>query len=754
MTSPQRQPLLHDLTVTLAAPTVVLSAPDGNLDAATPGAGVQGLFHADVRAVSLLRVTLRPVGTPSGEHAGKASLAVGGAGVADGGGAGTGAADRNSTGTGVADGDSTGTGAADGDSTGWLPVVAVMTAADGPGRSRFVGLAQALGDAVPDPTVRVDRRRILNPGLLTEQLTVHSTATAPVRLAVRVEIAGDLTPLEHAKAGLTARSPLTPVGELSSGSGGLSWSDGTVAVAVSAPGATPDAERSTLTWTLTVEPGESVDLHLAVEITEPDAVVTAADPRPTWQRPDVAADDRRLPALVAQSLDDLYSLRMATAASPGDTFLAAGIPWFFTLFGRDSLWAARMLLPLGTDLALGTLRTLAARQGTRTDPASEEEPGKILHEVRRGVFDDGMGLRLPPVYYGTVDATPLWICLLHDAWRWGLPVEDVEPLLPALKTALGWIDTAARAEGGFLKYIDHRGTGLANQGWKDSADAVRFADGRLAEAPLALAEVQGYAYEAALAGAALLDAFGLPDGEHWRTFASDLADRFRARFWVADQQGPYPAMALDASGRPVDAVASNMGHLLATGILNADESAAVAARLAAPDMSDAYGLRTMSSRSGGYGPLRYHCGTVWPHDTAIAVTGLARSGHSDAAARLIEGVLAAAPAFDYRLPELWGGDARTDTPAPVPYPAACRPQAWSAAAAIALMTAMTGLDPDVPAGRLRLRPTGPLPVGALGVAGLTVAGERLDIAIGSGGRVESVTAPAGLVVEEQAALRA
>ncbi|MFI5679995.1 glycogen debranching N-terminal domain-containing protein [Streptomyces cellulosae] len=730
MTSTERQPLLHDLSVTLAAPTVVLSQPDGNLDAAAPGAAVQGVFHADVRAVSLLRVTLRPDHAPSGGHPGKTPPAAGG--------------------------EDAGTAAGAGETVGadWVPVVPVMNATDGPGRSRFVGLAQALGDAVPDPTVRVDRRRTVTPGLLTEHLTVRSTATTPVHLAVRVEVAGDLVTLDHTKAGLAPGSPAKPTSELLSGAGVLRWGDGAVAVAASAAGATPDAEGSTLTWTLTVKPGESADLRLAVEVSEPGAVVTAASSRPTWQRPDVIADDRRLHALVAQSLDDLHSLRMATAAAPGDTFLAAGVPWFFTLFGRDSLWAARMLLPLGTDLALGTLRTLAAQQGTRTDPAAEEEPGKILHEMRRDVFDDGMGLRLPPVYYGTVDATPLWVCLLHDAWRWGLPAAHIEPLLPALTAALGWIDAAARAGDGFLSYIDHSGTGLSNQGWKDSADAARFADGRLAQAPLALAEVQGYAYEAALAGAALLDAFALPDGDRWRTFAADLAERFRSRFWVSDQHGPYPAMALDGSGRPVDAVTSNMGHLLATGILNADEIATVAARLAAPDMSDAYGLRTMSSNSGGYGPLRYHCGTVWPHDTAIAVTGLARSGHPQAAARLIEGILEAAPAFDYRLPELWGGDARTDTPAPVPYPAACRPQAWSAASAIALMTAMTGLDPDVPTGRIHLRPTGPLPVGALTVAGLTVAGERLDMTIGSDGRMESVSALAGLIVEEHPASRA
>jgi len=722
-----RQPLLHDLTVTLTAPTVVLSRPDGDLDAAVAGGGVQGLFHADVRALSLLRVTVR--GLPDG-------------------------------------------GAAAAEDVPWWPVEPVLAVADGPGRSRFVGLARALGDDVPDPTVRLDRDRTVSPGRLDERITVRSSAIRPVRLAVRVELAGDLVTLEHAKAGRPAgaavgsaiaagrtdaagepvvRSAGRPVPG-ADGRPALGWGDGTVSVAVHAPGAVADAGAGTLVWELTVAPDSAADLGFVVEVRDPGAAVLAAGPAPTWRRPQVTADDRRLTALLEQSLDDLESLRMATADRPDDTFLAAGAPWFFTLFGRDSLWAARLMLPLGTELALGTLHTLAARQGVRSDPEAEEEPGKILHELRRGVFDDGSGLRLPPAYYGTVDATPLWVCLLHDAWRWGLRAQDVEPLLPALVAALDWVRAAAAAGGGFLSYVDHSGSGLANQGWKDSGDSVRFADGRLAGPPVALAEVQGYAHEAARGGATLLDAFGLPGGDRWRAFAADLEGRFRARFWTVDDRGPYPAMALDGSGRRVDAVASNMAHLLGTGLLDADESAVVAARLAAPDMSDAFGLRTMSSRAGGFGALRYHCGAVWPHDTAIAVTGLVRAGKGEAAAGLVEGLLAASAAFDGRLPELWGGDARDRLPAPVPYPAACRPQAWSAASAVGLVSSVLGLAPDVPGGRLVVRPVRPSPVGALAVEGLQVAGERLDVAVDRDGRVESVRAAAGLSVEESAAV--
>lgn len=700
---PPRQPLLHDLVVTLAAPTVVLAAPDGDLDATAPGAGVQGVFHADVRVVSLLRVTVAPVPAGSEEP---------------------------------------------GPDPAWERPVPVLAAADGAGRTRFVGLARGLGDDVADPTVRVERGRRVTPGRLEETFTVRSSATDGVRLALRVEVAGDLVPVEHAKAGLPPGPPAGPAGgqpPAATGTAALRWGDDAVQVLASAPGAVADGTRGTLTWVLDVAPDTAADVRLVVTVTDPGAAVVPAV-TPPWRRPEVTADDRRLPVLLAQSLDDLASLRMATASAPGDTFLAAGAPWFLTLFGRDSLWAARMLLPLGTDLALGTLRTLAAYQGVRTDPAAEEEPGKILHELRRGVFDTGGALRLPPVYYGTVDATPLWVCLLHDAWRWGLPAADVEPLLPALGAALEWVGAAAAAGGGFLSYVDHSGSGLANQGWKDSGDAVRFDDGALAAPPVALAEVQGYAYEAAVSGAELLDAFDLPGAARWRDFAADLAVRFRERYWVDGADGRYPALALDGAGRVVDAVASNMGHLLGTGILDAEEAADVAARLGAPDMSGGFGLRTMSARAGGFGVMRYHCGTVWPHDTAVAVAGLVRTGHRDVAAGLLGGVLDAAPAFGNRLPELWSGDARDAVPGPVAYPAACRPQAWAAAAPVAMTAALLGLEPDAPAGRLVVRRgDGPLPVGALAVRGLTMAGGRLDVEVDRDGEV-AVVAPEGIEV--------
>ena len=403
-----------------------------------------------------------------------------------------------------------------------------------------------------------------------------------------------------------------------------------------------------------------------------------------------------------------------------------------------------MLLPLGTELAAGTLRTLASRQGMVDEPVSAEEPGKILHEIRRPPAD-GRATVLPAVYYGTVDATPLWVCLLADAWRWGMPAAEVAALLPAAERALQWMVTDGDSDGdGFLEYVDKSGRGLANQGWKDSGDSIRFADGRIAVGPVALAEVQSYAYEAALAGADLLDAFHRPGGDRWRGYAADLRLRFAEKFWCSDDLGPYPVLALDGAKSPVDAPASNMGHLLASGIVPPAQARQIADRLIHPSMSSGFGLRTMSSAAGGYSPLSYHCGSVWPHDTAIAIHGLCRAGFPAQAMVLAEGLLAAGAAFGGRLPELFGGFSRDEMPVPVPYPASCRPQAWSAASAVVLVQSMLGLVVDVPAGEIRISPAPG--VGALAVSGLRVAGADLDVTVDSAGRVVSALTDAAVTV--------
>ncbi|MFB9412397.1 amylo-alpha-1,6-glucosidase [Dactylosporangium matsuzakiense] len=440
----------------------------------------------------------------------------------------------------------------------------------------------------------------------------------------------------------------------------------------------------------------------------------------------VRADDRRLDELVRAGVEDLDALRRADGP---DVYYTAGSPWYLTLFGRDSLWAARLALPMGTAVAAGTLRALARRQGTRHDPDTDEEPGKILHEVR----PPDASYHLPPVYYGTVDATALWVSTLADAWRWGLPPSEVEPLLSNVERALDWL----AGHDGFIAYRASA-KGLTNHGWKDSGDGVQHADGRIAEGPLALSEVQAYAYRAALDGAALLDVFGRGGGDRWRAWAADLAERFRKAFWCP---GGYPAIALDGSGAQVDSVASNMGHLLGTGLLNAEESRAVAGHVAA--LASPFGVRTVAPGSGGYNPLSYHLGSVWPHDTAIALVGLARDGHRAEAAALVRALVAAGERFGFRLPELYGGD-----DAPTPYPAACRPQAWSAAAGPALLTALLGLDVDVPAGRVTISPLWPSPVGGYRIRGLRIGSGALDVSVTADGAATVHSAPAGLTVQK------
>ncbi|GAA5200435.1 glycogen debranching N-terminal domain-containing protein [Rugosimonospora acidiphila] len=622
----------------------------------------------------------------------------------------------------------------------------VMHSLEGVHAARFVSLARRLGNDGPDPTVRIDRLREAAADGLTEEIRVSSSADDPVLATVTVELGCDLAPMDVVKhGGTTTPRPARHAG------GELVWSTEATSVHVGGEGALVEPAPASLTWTIEVPPGQTVTLRWRVRVVTTAAAVTAAHEPVEWSRPELVADDRRLVRLLRRSLDDLAALRLAEPAARADTFLGGGVPWFLTLFGRDSIWAARMLLPTGTGLAAGTLRTLARRQGERTDPASGEAPGKIMHELRYGGLFAVHADAAPAVYYGTIDATPLWISLLHDAWRWGMPEAEVAALLPNLRAALGWLAEHADPNGdGFIEYLDLSGRGLANQGWKDSGDSVRFRDGRIASGPIALCEVQGYAYQAAVNAAALLTAFGQPGARRWLDYADAMALRFRERFWVDGPDGRYPALALDRDGRPVDSLTSNIGHLLGTGLLNDAESAEVAAALGSPAMSSGFGLRTMSAGDGGFSPLSYHCGSVWPHDTAIAVAGLARAGFGVEAAELVEGVLAAAEGFGYRLPELYGGDDRAKVGRPVPYPAACHPQAWSAAASVAILQAALGLEADVPAGELRVRPIAGAPLGAIRAGGLRVAGRPVEVALDADGRIDVTGLPDSIRVVEPA----
>ena len=540
-----------------------------------------------------------------------------------------------------------------------------------------VGVLPGLGDPGRDPTVWLRRARTVAPDGITETFTLVNRSTAELVVTVELAVGADLARIEEIRDG-RSRPAAVPVID----GDAVVWRDGATEVRLTAPGAAVDAAR--LTWPVRVPARGSVAVRWTLAVTDPDAVVAAAT---TPLRRPARPVDRGIAALLDRSLADLDGL-LAVEPRSGDLFAAAGAPWYLTLFGRDALWTATLLLPVDPQIAAGTVRTLARLQGTRHDPASGEQPGKILHERRRGTTVHGGGLVLPPVYYGTIDATPLWITLLRDAWRHGMPDAEVGALRPHLEAALGWLrDQADRDRDGFAEYLDESGHGLANQGWKDSVDAIRYPDGRIADGPVALCEVQGYAHEAALAGAELLDAFG-GDGGPWRAWAAALADRFRAAFWVRDARGPFPALALDGAKRPVDTPTSNIGHLLGTGLLDDAESAAVGARLVSPDLASGYGLRTMSASAGGYSPLSYHCGSVWPHDTAIAIRGLLRTGQRERAALLAGQLLDAAGALGWQLPELFAGYGRDEVAAPVPYPTSCRPQAWSAAAAVVVAEAL------------------------------------------------------------------
>ena len=470
--------------------------------------------------------------------------------------------------------------------------------------------------------------------------------------------------------------------------------------------------------------------------------------------PSVESDYPNLGAIVASGAEDLGALRMFDPEFPERTVVAAGAPWFMTLFGRDSLLTSWMALLADPDLALGVLQTLARFQGKDVDARSEEEPGRILHEMRFGEAAT-LSLEGGRIYYGTADATPLFVILLGELRRWGLAAEAVDGLLPHAEAAMAWIESFGDRDGdGYVEYQRTTDHGLANQGWKDSWDGIQFADGTLARGPIALAEVQGYVYSASLAWAYFLAERGRDDeAARWRSRAADLKRRFNEDFWLDDKQ--CFAVALDGDKRAVDAVASNQGHCLWTGIVAPEKAAGVARALLSPEMFSGWGVRTMSSASAGYNPIGYHTGTVWPHDNAIVAAGLVRYGFIAEAHSVIAAMLDAAVAKGNRLPELFAGLDRTDFPSVVPYPTSCSPQAWAAASPLAFVRSLLRLDPWVPHGKVWLAPETLPGMSKLTVANIPLAGGRVSITVENDNlKVDGLPAGVELVTEPRNPLTA
>ncbi len=410
--------------------------------------------------------------------------------------------------------------------------------------------------------------------------------------------------------------------------------------------------------------------------------------------PRLSCDWPSLQVTYRRSLVDLAALRFFPLTLPGQALPAAGLPWFMTLFGRDSMITSFQALPFTSELAEATLQVLAQRQGTRVDDFRDEEPGKIMHEMRFGemtAFEE----RPHSPYYGTADATPFFLILLDEAERWTGSATLVRQLEMEARAALTWIDKYGDRNGdGYVEYSRrNKETGLENQCWKDSWNSILFADGSLSRLPRATCEIQGYVYDAKMRSARLARTFwNDPElANRLEKEAAELKRRFNQDFWLADRE--FFALAIDGDGRKVDALTSNIGHLLWSGIVDEGKAEAIVRHLMGPKLYSGWGVRTMAEGEGGYNPIGYHLGTVWPHDNAFIAMGLRRYGYREEAARVAMGMLEAATYFKGRLPEAFAGYPRQLTEFPVEYPTACSPQAWASGAPLLLLRAMLGLEP-------------------------------------------------------------
>ena len=410
--------------------------------------------------------------------------------------------------------------------------------------------------------------------------------------------------------------------------------------------------------------------------------------------PKLDTDWRSLERTYERSLIDLAALRFYPPILPGMALPAAGLPWFMTVFGRDSILTSYQVLPFTPELAETTIRALAVQQGKGIDPFRDEEPGKILHEIRFGemtAFEE----RPHSPYYGSADSTPLFLVLLDETERWTRNAGLVQELEGVARAALAWIDDFGdRDRDGYVEYKRGDETGLENQCWKDSHDSILFADGSQSSLPRACCEIQGYVYDAKLRCARLARQFWHdPElADRLEQEAIDLKRRFNEDFWLADRG--YYALALDGDKQPVDSLTSNIGHLLWSGIVDEDKAERVARHLTGARLFSGWGVRTMADGEGGYNPIGYHIGTVWPHDNSLVAAGLARYGFHAEAAQIAFAMLEAAEFFNHRLPEAFAGYSRERTLFPVEYPTACSPQAWATGAPLLFIRLLVGLEPN------------------------------------------------------------
>jgi glycogen debranching enzyme len=608
-----------------------------------------------------------------------------------------------------------------------------------------------------DSNLVITRQRYIGRGM-REDILVHNYSTEPAFCSLELDLDCDFADLFEVKEGRVKKA-----GELTINHDGdqiaYSYTRGAFHRATRVSFSVQPKVPGTATFEVIVPPGGDWSMCMQITPVIEDLVVTPrhqcghpverAAPSTrleAWRRnlPTLVTDHDDFRHLCERSAEDLAALRLFDPDHPDRTVVAAGAPWFMTVFGRDSLLTSWMAMLVDSDLALGTLQTLAQFQGKEIDPITEEEPGRILHEMR---FGESARLSLGggSVYYGSVDATPLFVMVLGELQRWGNRREEVDALLPAADRALAWIDEFGDRDGdGYVEYQRTSDRGLQNQGWKDSWDSTHFANGSIAEPPIALCEVQGYVYAAILARSHFATEHGDDVmAKRLRERADDLKVRFNRDFWLEEHQ--RFAMGLDGRKQPIDALVSNVGHCLWTGIIDDEKAPVVAKQLLADELFSGWGVRTLAEGMGRFNPVSYHNGSVWPHDNALCAAGLMRYGLIDDAHRVMKAIVDTGAYFDNRLPELFGGFSSTEYPFPVAYPTSCSPQAWAAASPLLFLRSLLRFEPDIRNSRLHLAPAMPEWIGGFRLEGVPIMGGHLNVEV-RGDQVVSLDPPSGLSV--------